>query len=59
MKTILTLLATLLIATALTATALTATALSHTKPQAIPRAANNNILITNENRHHPIEKFIR
>ncbi len=49
MKILLTLLATLL----------TVTALTSSKRYAARSAANYNILTTTENRHHPIEKFIR
>jgi hypothetical protein len=49
MKIILTLLATLL----------TATALTSSKPQAVQHNPDYNILTTNDQRQHPIEKFIR
>jgi hypothetical protein len=49
MKILLTLLATLL----------TVTALTSSKPGAVPRGPNHNILVTNDRRQHPVERYIR
>ena len=43
----------------LVATLLTATALTSSKPRSTPRAATYNVLATNDQRQHPVERFIR